>query len=145
MHSLPLEEGVSAVPGLSPAATAAGLLPWASPRPTLFQLQGYFLMQGRVGELVTLDPRGGGRGPAVQSASEEASIFALKSNNIPAPLAPGMLPPCLLAQDWSRTLRVGRPAVGASPRGTLSGAEKGAPVLALNAVVGGRADMLPCF
>lgn len=84
-------------------------------------------------------------GPASQSASEEASIFALKSNNITVPLAPGMLPPCLLAQDWSRMSGVLAGRLWASPRGNLKGTEKGTPVLALNAVGGGRADVLPGF
>lgn len=79
MYGLPLEEGLSAVPGLSPLALLPHLPSWASPRPGLFQLQGYFLRQERVGEMVTLGPRGGGRGPAIQSASEEASVFCTKA------------------------------------------------------------------
>lgn len=54
--------------------------------------------------MVTLDPSSGERGPAIQSASEEASVFALKPNNITVLLAPGLLPRCLLAQDWPRML-----------------------------------------
>lgn len=61
MHSLPLEEGLSAVPGLSPLALLPSLLSWASPRPGLLQLRGYFLMQERVGEMVTLAPEVGER------------------------------------------------------------------------------------